>query len=72
MVEHGRSGHPGPTIAVAIGLISVVGAPGHAQIADVVYEHARIYTGDPMNPWAEAVAVADGRFIRVGSYEEAE
>lgn len=36
-------------------------------IADTVYIGGHIYTIDQTRPWAEAVAVKDGRFIAVGS-----
>ncbi len=34
--------------------------------ADTVITNARIYTLDPAQPWAQAAAVADGRFVFVG------
>jgi predicted amidohydrolase YtcJ len=40
--------------------------------ADIVYTHGRIYTVDPINPFAEAVAVQDGKFLAVGSAREIE
>lgn len=40
-------------------------------MADVVYTNGRIYTVDEERPWVEAVAVKDGRFLVVGSDEEA-
>ena len=42
-----------------------------SAMADVVYANGRIYTVDEERPWAEAVAVKDGRFLVVGSAEEA-
>ena len=36
--------------------------PGHT----VFYTHGRIYTNDPASPWAEAMAVADGRITCIG------
>lgn len=38
--------------------------------ADVVYTNAKIYTVDKSQPWVEAVAIDDGKFIVVGSNEE--
>lgn len=32
----------------------------------VFYTHGRIYTNDPAEPWAEAMAVADGKIICIG------
>jgi predicted amidohydrolase YtcJ len=40
----------------------VLGADG----ADLVLTGARAYTVDPARPWAEALAIADGRFVYVG------
>ena len=38
--------------------------------ADVVYTNGRIYTVNEAQPWAEAFAVKDGRFVAVGTNEE--
>lgn len=40
-------------------------------VADTIYHNARFYTVDPSRPWAEAVAVRDGRYVYVGSAEGA-
>jgi len=32
----------------------------------VFYTHGRIYTNDPAEPWAEAMAVADGKIVCIG------
>ncbi len=37
-----------------------------AQAPDVIYTNARIWTGDPAQPWAEALAVAEGVLLDVG------
>ncbi len=42
-----------------------------AQMADVVYTNGRIYTVDEKQPSAEAVAIKDGKFIVVGSADDA-
>ena len=44
--------------------------PGTA-VADVVYTNGRIYTVNETQPWAEAVAIKDGRFLVVGSNDDA-
>ena len=49
----GNSGEPEPA--------------GTSAGADAVYTNARIYTVDETRPWAEAMAVADGRIVAVGS-----
>jgi len=38
--------------------------------ADLVFRGGAVYTVDPVSPWAEAVAVRDGRIVRVGGDEE--
>jgi len=35
--------------------------------ADVVYTNGKIYTVSEAQPWAEAVAIKDGKFLAVGS-----
>ena len=35
----------------------------------VVYLHGRIYTNDPANPWAEAMAIRDGKIRCVGKID---
>ncbi|WP_336992850.1 amidohydrolase [Leucobacter sp. VD1] len=37
---------------------------------ELILTNGRIYTVDPAKPWAEAMAVADGRILAVGSAEE--
>ncbi|MGB8195600.1 MAG: amidohydrolase [Acidimicrobiales bacterium] len=41
---------------------------GHA--ADLVLRNGRIFTGDPTKPQASAMAVSDGKIVRVGSEED--
>jgi predicted amidohydrolase YtcJ len=44
----------------------------HAEdLADSVYINGQIYTVDETQPWAEAVAIKDGKFIAVGSNNDA-
>ena len=42
------------------------------QLADTVYMNGRIYTVNPAQPWAEAVAIKDGRFLVVGTNADVE
>ena len=35
--------------------------------ADIAYQHGKIYTLNPEQPWAEALAIRDGRLVFVGS-----
>lgn len=54
-------------------LIVVFGAVGaaHAQTADTIYANGNIYTVHEAQPWAESVAIKDGKFLFVGSTDEA-
>ena len=40
------------------------------MIADLILHNAKIYTVDAQQPWAEAAAMSNGRFLAVGSNEE--
>jgi predicted amidohydrolase YtcJ len=63
---------------VALPLLAVLAAAAHGRapsnpkFADVVVEHGRIYTENPQQPWAEAVAVSGGRIVAVGTDKEIE
>ena len=41
-----------------------------AQQADTIYTNGKIYTVNEGQPWAEAVAIKDGKFLKVGSDED--
>lgn len=47
-------------------LILIAGPAGAAQYADMVFRNAQIYTVDPAQPWAQALAVAGSRIVAVG------
>ena len=42
------------------------------ESADIVIRDAKVYTLNPARPWAEAVAIRDGRILRVGTVAEIE
>ncbi len=44
--------------------------PAAAQTADTIVTNGRIYTVDPKQPWAEALAIRDGRIVAVGTLAE--
>lgn len=44
--------------------------PSQAGSAELVLTNGRIYTVDARQPWAEAVAIEDGRFVFVGSTDD--
>ncbi len=41
------------------------------HIADTIITHARVFTSDEANPYAEAVAIQGNRIVYVGTHEEA-
>ncbi len=43
-----------------------------SEVADTVYTNGKIYTVNDAQPWAEAVAIKDGKFLVVGSNADAE
>jgi hypothetical protein len=43
-----------------------------SNAADTVYTNGKIYTVNEAQPWAEAVAIKDGKFLVVGSSDEVE
>jgi predicted amidohydrolase YtcJ len=62
-------------ILVANALAAFVALRVHAQPAQdssrtVLYMHGRIYTNDPQHPWAQALAVRDGKIICVGGISQ--
>jgi hypothetical protein len=52
-------------------VLAVVGCAGDPA-ADTVFTNGRIYTVNEAQPWAEAVAIKDGKFLVVGSNAEVE
>ena len=60
-------------VCFAIGAAALRGILFHPQVYaqeapkhTVFYTHGRIYTNDPAEPWAEAMAVADGKIVCIG------
>ena len=56
--------------AFAVALLLSTSAAGYAadgEGADLILTNARVYTVESKQPWAEAVAVKDGRIVAVGS-----
>lgn len=45
-------------------------APADSPAAELIVEHAKIWTGDKLHPEAQAVAVLQGRIVAVGSDAE--
>jgi predicted amidohydrolase YtcJ len=46
--------------------------PAPAEVADSIYTNGKIYTVAADQSWAEAVAIKDGKFLRVGGAQEIE
>lgn len=55
---------------LAMGLAGCASAPARQQAADLIVTNGRIFTADPANPWAQALAVRENRIAAVGSSEE--
>ena len=53
-------------VALAIGCAE----PPTGDVADTVYTNGRVYTVNEAQPWAEAVAIKDGKFLAVGSNDD--
>ncbi|PYT84757.1 MAG: amidohydrolase [Acidobacteria bacterium] len=64
-----------PVIWPALGAVLCAALMAHNAVAQekpkhtVFYTHGRIYTNDPANPWAEAMAVADGKITCIGKLD---
>jgi len=56
-------------LASLCGLISILPVPNQSQSADTVFYNGTVYTVNPSQPNAQAVAVKDGRIVFVGSNE---
>jgi predicted amidohydrolase YtcJ len=56
-------------VLLATGIASLLSQsdPARPQPADTVVLHARIYTLNPKQPWAEAIAVTGGKIVAVGT-----
>lgn len=60
------------SIALAVALLACSKTvPAPAPDAELVVTNARIYTVNSKQPWAQALAVRDGRLVAVGSEREA-
>jgi predicted amidohydrolase YtcJ len=46
--------------------------PLSASACDLVFRNGRFYTVNPEQPWAEAVAIQEGRLVRVGTNADVE
>jgi predicted amidohydrolase YtcJ len=59
-----------PLIVAMLALsLSVALASGPAPTADTIIAHGKVYTGNRDQPWADAIAIHDGKIIAVGDEE---
>jgi hypothetical protein len=59
-----------PLIVAMLALsLSVALASGPAPSADTIIAHGKVYTGNREQPWADAIAIHDGKIIAVGDEE---
>jgi predicted amidohydrolase YtcJ len=69
------SNHFAPALFTVLGLTLACApqpAGESAGAADTVYTNGKIYTVNEAQPWAEAMAIKDGKFLVVGSNAEVE
>lgn len=62
---------PKTLIPTMLAFVLLISACQQAPVADAIYTHAQIWTGDTQNVWAEAIAVKDGKILLVGNASEA-
>jgi predicted amidohydrolase YtcJ len=68
----GRRSVAGICSLAAVAAIASFHAKARAQqptVHTTYYVHGRIYTNDPAQPWAEAMAVADGKISCIGKMD---
>ena len=53
---------------IALGFAEMSNLRQSGEVADLVVTNAFIYTSDPSLPYADSMAVKDGRIVRVGNY----
>jgi predicted amidohydrolase YtcJ len=60
-------------IANLVFVVCAIASPGQSKnpsVADLAVLHGKVYTGNPFQPWAEAVAVRGEKIVAVGSNAE--
>ena len=58
-------------ICAVVSLAILIGCTNTNQkIADIIYKNGKIYTVNESQLWAEAVALKDGKFLKVGTNDE--
>ena len=69
-IQTGKNRALSLALAAGASILALSGCAGDRPAADLVVTNARVYTVDPARPWAEAVAVKDGRILAVGTVKE--
>ena len=59
-------------LSICLFLAGCQSGPTTREAADTVYMNGRIYTVNEAQPWADAVAIKDGKFLVVGSNDDVE
>jgi len=57
-------------LLMALGLATGCKTAAEGNMVDLVLVNGKVWTGDPARPWAEAVAVRDGKIFAVGTAAE--
>ena len=79
MTDRPRATHPARAAAILILLLvtltasaalHVLARPAQESLRTVLYMHGRIYTNDPQHPWAQALAVRNGKIECVGAISQ--
>lgn len=60
------------TVGAMLSVVLLCGACAQPEAVDLLLLGAKVYTADVSAPWAEAVAVRDGRIVAVGARAELE
>ncbi len=74
MIARGTRSFPFAALFAIVAYVGVAVLPSLAQTAEstpktIYYLHGRIYTNDPQQPWASAMAIAGGKIRCIGSIE---
>lgn len=70
MAGHGGPGKVTSTVTAAASLRSPVPESARRPAITLLVVNARIRTGDPRRPWADAAALAGTRVVRMGGSAE--
>jgi len=57
-------------LILALGLATGCKTAAEGNMVDLILVNGKVWTGDPARPWAEAVAVRDGKIFAVGTAAE--